>query len=243
MEYLKLFDTETNYLAYRDDKSKYLKPNVSFSDDKESVYYNYPPKPKANGHDYVDLGLTSGTLWATMNVGASKPSDTGLYFQWGDTTGYTAEQVGKDKQFDWDNYKWSIDGSSSNFSKYKTTGARLELEDDAAYVNMGGTWKMPTPTQIQELLNGTTSTWTKLDGVNGRLFTSKTDTSKSIFIPAAGYASSGSLAYSGSSGVVWSSMLSTGNVYYGQYLGFRSSFVDLYYNYRYYGFSVRGVLG
>lgn len=75
MIYLKEFSTEKEYLTYRNDKSKYLKPNVSLSDDNGTVYYNYPPKPKANGYDYVDLGLPSGTLWATMNVGASKPSD------------------------------------------------------------------------------------------------------------------------------------------------------------------------
>ena len=90
MKYLKLFDTESNYLAYRDGKN-YIKPNVSLCDDNGKVYYNYSP---FNGYDYVDLGLPSGTLWATMNVGASKPSDAGLYFQWGDTQGYTADQVG-----------------------------------------------------------------------------------------------------------------------------------------------------
>ena len=62
-----------------------------------------------NGYDYVDLELPSGTKWATMNVGASKASDVGLYFQWGDTSGYTADQVGKDKQFNWTNYEFSID--------------------------------------------------------------------------------------------------------------------------------------
>ena len=112
---------------------------------------------KINGFEYVDLGLPSGTLWATMNVGASKPSDFGLYFQWGDTQGYTAAQVGKDKQFTWNDYKFSIDGSSSNFSKYTTTGARLDLEDDAAHANMGGSWHMPTPEQCQELIDNTTS--------------------------------------------------------------------------------------
>lgn len=244
MEYLKLFDTETNYLAYRDDKSKYLKPNVSFSDDKESVYYNYPPKPKANGHDYVDLGLISGTLWATMNVGASKPSDAGLYFQWGDAKGYSKDQIGKEKQFKLTDYKFSINGSSSNFSKYNTAGDTLDLEDDAANANMGGTWHMPTPQQIQELINETDNTLTTQNGVNGRLFKSKKDDSKSIFIPAAGAASDGSLYYSGSNGNVWSSMLSAGNVIYGQRLTFGSSSVYLSSNYdRGSGFSVRGVLG
>ena len=196
-----------------------------------------------NGYDYVDLGLPSGTLWATRNVGADKPSDYGKYFQWGDTQGYTAEQVGKDKQFSRADYKWNIDGSYSNFSKYTATGATLELEDDAANANMGGFWHMPTPTQINELINNTTSTWTTQDNVKGRLFTSKNDTSKSIFIPAAGGAWDGSVHGSGDLGCVWSSMLYTGNVDYGQNLGFSSGDAGLYYSYRFYGFSVRGVVG
>ena len=122
----------------------------------------------------MDLGLPSGTLWATMNVGASKPSDYGLYFQWGDTSGYTAAQVGTgdgQKKFasDWSDYKWGV---NPNFTKYTTTGATLELKDDAAHANMGGYWHMPTPTQINELISNTTNTWTTQDGVNGRLFTS-----------------------------------------------------------------------
>lgn len=195
-------------------------------------------------NDYVDLGLPSGTLWATCNVGASKPSDAGLYFQWGDTVGYTADQVGKDKQFNWGDYKWSIDGSSSNFSKYKTKGAALDLEDDAAHVHMGGSWHMPTPEQIQELINtaNTTSTWTTQNGVNGRLFTSKKDASKSIFIPAAGYAWDGSVLDSGDYGDVWSSMLDTGYANNGRYLTFGSGDVYLDIYTRCYGLSVRGVI-
>jgi hypothetical protein len=196
-----------------------------------------------NGYEYVDLSLPSGTLWATCNVGASKPSDVGLYFQWGDTSGYTADQVGKDKQFTWNDYKFSIDGSSSNFSKYTTKGATLDLEDDAAHTNMGGSWHMPTPEQCQELIDNTTSEWATQDGVNGRLFTSKKDSSKSIFIPAAGEAWDGSLGSSGSEGCVWSSMLSTGNVRYGQCLIFGSDSADLDGNDRNGGLSVRGVIG
>ena len=243
MIYLKDFSTESDYLAYRDGSS-YLKPNVSLSDDNGNVYYNYPPKPKANGHDYVDLGLPSGTLWATMNVGASKPSDAGLYFQWRDTSGYTASQVGTgdgQKKFasDWSDYKWYSNGG---FTKYKTTGATLELEDDAAHVNMGGDWHMPTPDQIQELIDNTTNTWTTQDGVNGRLFTSKKN-GKSIFIPAAGLAWGGSVHNSGGYGYVWSSLLSASNVDSGQNLYFGSDNASLYYGNRNSGFSVRGVLG
>ena len=200
-----------------------------------------------NGYDYVDLGLPSGTLWATMNVGASKPSNYGLYFQWGDTQGYTAEQVGTGdgkKKFasDWSDYKW---GKHPNFTKYTITGATLELEDDAAHVNMGGSWHMPTPTQIQELLNTayTTNEWTTQDGVNGRLFTSKKDGTKSIFFPAVGLAWDGSVRDSGDYGYVWSSMLVADDVKYGQSLHFDSGDVYLGINSRYDGLSVRGVVG
>lgn len=195
---------------------------------------------------YVDLGLPSGTLWATCNVGASKPSDAGLYFQWGDTQGYTAEQVGTGegkKKFasDESDYKW---GKYPNYTKYTTTGATLELEDDAAHANMGGDWHMPTPTQIQELLDNTTSTWTTKDGVNGRLFTSKKDGTKSIFIPAVGTAANGSVHFSGDNGIVLSSMLSTDYSFKVQcfhcYLG--DAYLDKE-QYRYYGLPIRGVIG
>ena len=199
-----------------------------------------------NGFEYVDLELPSGTKWATQNVGARKPSDAGLYFQWGDTVGYTAEQVGTgegQKKFasDWSDYKW---GKSPNFSKYTTTGATLDLEDDAAHANMGGSWHMPTPTQINELLDGTTNTWTTQDGVNGRLFTSKKDGTKSIFIPAAGNAWDGSVQDSRDCGYVWSSMLGTDNVSGGQSLNSDSGNVYLYSGgSRVNGLSVRGVVG
>ena len=199
-----------------------------------------------NGFDYVDLGLPSGTLWATMNVGASKPSDAGLYFQWGDTVGYTADQVGTGdgkKKFAWSDYKWNPSGDGQTFTKYTTTGATLDLEDDAAHANMGGSWHMPTPDQIKELTANTTSTWTAQDGVNGRLFTSKKDPSKSIFIPAAGGAWDGSVQISGDGGYVWSSMLYTVNVVGGQGLYFDSGGVFLLGDFRYGGLSVRGVIG
>ena len=181
-----------------------------------------------------------------MNVGASKPSDAGLYFQWGDTSGYTADQVGTGegkKKFasDWSDYKWYK--SEEDFSKYPTEGATLNLEDDAAHVNMGGSWHMPTPKQIQELLDNTKNTWTTQDGVKGRLFTSKKDDSKSIFIPAAGNAYDGSVQYSETEADVWSSILHTDDVLNGQHLYFSSGDVNLGGSSRYYWLSVRGVIG
>ena len=199
----------------------------------------------SNGHDYVDLDLPSGTLWATCNVGASKPTDYGSYFQWGDTVGYTADQVGTgegQKEFasNWSDYKWGV---YPNFSKYTTEGAKLELEDDAAHANMGGGWHIPTPNQIQELIDNTTSEWTEQDGVNGMEFRSKKDTSKFIFIPAAGDAWYGSVQGSGDYGSVWSSMLDADLVDFGQKLFFYSGDVDLGSDGRCYGLSVRGVIG
>ena len=94
-------------------------------------------------YEYVDLGLPSGTLWAKMNVGANSETDPGLYFAWGETEGYTAEQVGVDKQFTWADYKFNPSGDGETFTKYTSSDETLELIDDAAAVNMGGKWHMP----------------------------------------------------------------------------------------------------
>lgn len=203
-------------------------------------------KINSNGYDYVDLGLPSGTLWAKMNVGASKPSDYGLYFQWGVTEGCAANQVGigeGKKIFLNDDYKWAIKGSLSKYIKYTTNGASLELDDDAANANMGGSWHMPTPKKIQELFDNTTSKWTILDRIRGVEFTSIQDTSKSVFIPAAGYAWNGLVYYAGSTGHIWTSMLNACNVNEGHYLYFNLEGTGLGYDLRSDGLSVRGVIG
>lgn len=164
-------------------------------------------KDPYNGYAYVDLGLPSGTLWATMNVGANSETDYGLYFAWGETQGYADASNGK--AFSLNDYKWSTD---SNLTKYNSTDGKtvLDLEDDAAAVNMGGQWHMPTQEQVQELLNNTTDAWVtdyKGSGINGILFTSKTDTNRKLFIPAAGICGEGSVVESGNSGHVWSRSL------------------------------------
>ena len=109
-----------------------------------------------NGHAYVDLGLPSGTKWAKMNVGASSEKEAGLYFAWGETTGYTADQVVTDKNFSWSDYALTEDGGST-FTKYNKSDKKthLELTDDAAAVNMGGDWHMPNRAQCLELFKET----------------------------------------------------------------------------------------
>lgn len=104
---------------------------------------------------------------------------------------------------------------------------------------------MPTPEQIQELISNTTTAWTASDGVSGMTFTSKSDTSKSIYIPAAGKALNGKVLGSGSYGGVWSSMLTTSSIYNGQdlYVNSGGANLDNSEGFRHEGFSVRGVIG
>ena len=197
-----------------------------------------------NGFEYVDLGLPSGTLWAKCNVGAEREEDYGLFFQWGDIQGYTAEQVGivsGQKYFGWKDYKWANDGGRT-MTKYNDTDGKtvLDLEDDAAHVNMGGSWVMPTKAQFEEL-TALTSVWTTKNGINGREFTG-TNGNK-LFIPAVGYASNGSVYVRGSDLYVWSSSLSESDAVNAWRLDAYSSGVDVgYYGSRYYGFGVRGVV-
>ena len=181
----------------------------------------------AHGYSYVDLGLTSGTLWATMNVGATSETDYGSYFQWGDTVDK------RDGDCSWESYKYC---NGSGYSKYNTgfnnTGGTidnkitLDLEDDAARVNMGGDWKMPTSALMEELVEETTNEWVNgYNGtdVNGRKFTSKKDTSKYIFIPASGTRPGSSFYRRSSYGYVWSSSLNISSPTNALYLNFTSN--------------------
>ena len=192
----------------------------------------------------VDLGLPSGKQWAKGNLMADNEEESGLYFQWGDTQGYTKEQIGSAKTFNWDSYQWSVGGSSSNFSKYNSSDSKtvLDLEDDAVHAALGGNWKMPTVDDWRELYDNTTRQWTQVNGVNGYKLTASNG--NYIFLPAAGYGVGSSLSNEGSRGNVWSSSL--GNVgspstFYCYF--YSGGFYPDSYNYRGYGFSVRGVLG
>ena len=154
-KYLKLFNNHEDYSNFKK-TTDFILPNVSHCVQENEVHYD--ARPIHNGHAYIDLGLTSGTLWATMNVGASSEKDAGLYFAWGETKGYTASQLGTGdgkKAFKWSDYKYGT--SSSNLTKYNSTDKKthLELTDDAAHVNWGGDWHMPNRAQCLELFKET----------------------------------------------------------------------------------------
>lgn len=137
----------------------------------------------AEEHECVDLGLPSGTLWATCNIGAEYPYENGDYFAWGETA--------PKRVYDWGTYKW-WNSTDNSLTKYCTNGdygtvdnkTELDPEDDAAYVNWGPSWRMPTLTQIQELYDYSSGEWMTMDGVEGWLVTGPNG--NTMFLPAAG---------------------------------------------------------
>lgn len=195
------------------------------------------------GHDYVDLGLPSGTKWATCNVGASKPTEYGDYFAWGET---------KPKvDYSWETYKW-CNGSYKSFTKYCTDSYYgtvdnkkvLDAEDDAATANWGSAWRMPTREEQDELREGCDWEWVEDfngSGVNGQLGTSKAN-GATIFLPAAGYRRGTGLSIAGSRGYYWSSSLREGIPSGADYLYFDDDYIDRNFNNRVSGQSIRAVL-
>lgn len=157
-----------------------------------------------NVYKAVDLGLPSGTLWADRNVGANAPEAYGDYFAWGETEP-------KD-YYDWSTYKW-CNGSSSTMTKYCTSSSYgtvdnktvLDLEDDAAYVNMGSEWRMPSIENLNELKTYCTRSRITLNGVTGDKYLGPNG--NSIFLPVAGQRLSDYIWHLGSECVIWSSSI------------------------------------
>lgn len=187
------------------------------------------------GVQAVDLGLS--VKWANMNVGATTPEGYGDYFAWGETA--TKETYNMSTYFD------TNDGGST-FTKYNNESGKtvLDPEDDAAHVNWGGSWRMPTKAEWQELIDKCTWTWTTQNGINGYKVTSKKAgyTDKFIFLPAAGNREDSDLNFVGSGSVYWSSSLSEFDSYNAWYVYFNSDDHDFSYYGRYLGESVRPVL-
>lgn len=193
--------------------------------------------------EMVDLGLS--VKWRSYNLGASKPEEYGGYYQWGDLQDITDTNI----YLDWSNCPYHTGSSySTGWTKYITLSSYgpednkkvLDPEDDVAHVKLGGKWRMPTEAECRELLNNCTSEWTTLNGVYGRMFTSRKN-GNSIFLPATGYRGNDYLDDAGSSGRYWSSSRDEDYTLYAYYLSFRSDDMDTYIIYRYLGQSVRPV--
>ena len=190
-----------------------------------------------NGHEWVDLGLPSGTKWATCNVGANSPEGYGDYFSWGETT---TKEI-----YDCITYKYcnddprmltkycnNIDYGNNGFTDTLTS---LEITDDAATANWGAGWCMPTAVEWEELLSMCKWTWMsngyKVVGPNGN----------GLFFPAAGFREGSSLSSVGSYGYYWSSSLDTDSPYNTRSLRFGSEYYNVFISHRFGGLSVRPI--
>ena len=229
-----------------------------------------PTDTSVSNHPYVDLGLPSGTLWATYNIGATKPEEYGDYFAWGETEP-------KDV-YDWSTYKYAKvneNGNFDSFTKYNMSGyyggiidnlSVLLPEDDAAAANWGSEWKMPTNEEQRELINNSYMVWTNGyndTDVRGVIFyKAKEDSDKGqyidpwmgepsadysvssdahVFFPAAGYRYGSGVSNEGDYGSYWSSSLIEEDEGHARRLYFGEELVYCYFNYRYNGFPVRAV--
>ena len=167
----------------------------------------------ADGHEWVDLGLPSGTKWANMNVGANKPEDYGDYYAWGETW--------PKSRYNWATYKWCDNEDGTSFTKYNKSQnfgivdnkTILELSDDAANANWAGNWRLPTDVEASELFNAEYCSWSMViqNGVTGYKVISKIN-GNSIFLPFAGfydhnYDINSAIQYEGSAGHYMTCML------------------------------------
>ena len=223
-------------------------PTVSSTQSEKSANsvserYNQIVSGSAAGYDYVDLGLS--VMWATCNVGASKPSESGQFFAWGETKSKS--------EYIWTTYTLLSDGNNKDnarFTKYNfdiksgdVDGLyRLETSDDVAAVIWSGEWRMPTKEELDELVSNCTWKWTKVDGVEGYQVSSKKSglEKNSIFLPAAGFYQKKSVLNRGARGCYWSASIGTYS-HSACYLGFNSSLKRTYNEERYIGRSVRPV--
>ena len=204
--------------------------------------------------EMVDLGLS--VKWASFNLGASRPEEYGEYYAWAEMAPYYEShdpltwKEGKENGYYWPSYRWSM-GTETSLTKYctlssygyegfKDNKATMEEEDDVAHCLLGGSWRIPTESDFQALLDNCTTAWTQENGVNGYKFTSRI-TGKSIFLPAEGIHNRMQYAKVDECGYYWSSTLRQDAPHTARYLFFESGQIELRNSFRYNGFSIRPV--
>lgn len=195
---------------------------------------------KEEADAYVDLGLPSKTLWATHNVGATKPEGYGKYFSWGETTDKTT--------YNWESYRLCKNGKYDQLTKYCTSTTygtvdglfTLESVDDAVSVSEGRLWRMPTRADWTELLSNCSFSWTTQKGINGYLVTSRSN-GNTMFLPAAGSINRDGLRNQGGFTSYWSSSLYSNDCYKAYRFDMDSKTKEVTFNDRSFGYNVRGV--
>lgn len=221
-----LFDTVAEFnTAYTG--SSYAEPWVSFTMENSAVSFNFTMPA-------VDLGLPSGLLWAGCNLGAKTPEGYGDFYAWGEI------EPNKATAYTWNNYRF---GPDTALTKYNTTDGKtiLDPEDDAAHVVLGGNWRMPTIGECRELMQNCTSAWTRINGIQGVLFTSTANTN-TIFFPEAGYMDTNGRMGLNTYFDIWCSNRSETNAYSYYMYGAEGRIYDGSNGDRYLGFSIRGVI-
>lgn len=140
---------------------------VSYERDTKTVRYARNLHIDTNGYEFVNMGFPSGTLWATCDIGASSPEQRGYEFAWG--------EISPKAEYSWNNYTYGTVASDSSMTKYNSRDKliTLELEDDAAHIYMGGSWRMPTADEAEEFLQYTTRKITETPTDKRVVFTSK----------------------------------------------------------------------
>lgn len=189
-----IISNKTTYKIYKDGKAIMEIPTTKVD---SLVAYDSSEKDqisgiKINGHEFVDLGLPSGLLWATCNIGATCPEEIGSYYAWGETEP-------KDL-YTWNTYKW-CNGSSKSLTKYQDLNSELSSEDDAANVIWSGNWRMPTKEEVQELTRNTKWKSTTQNGVKGFLIVGQNN--NSIFLPYSGSYSGKAISGEEKYGGIW----------------------------------------
>ncbi len=245
MKYLKKFEREYNYTSWINGIDESFNPNVepfaALCLDTGHVYFHEYVSMNSNGHDYVDLGLPSGTLWATMNIGASSATDSGYYYSWGLTWSYSGRNM------------FTLDYMEDHENLFDRHG-RLNPDYDAATQAWSGGWHIPSIDQCSELIdsNNTSIEFTNVNGVNCAEVTSRVNGNFVVF-PLSGYYDGEeygtTLQDSGVGGLYWTLDLYTGSASniepnsMANVLVFSSSSADGSLCPRYYGISIRPVLG
>ncbi|MBQ2907871.1 MAG: DUF1566 domain-containing protein [Bacteroidales bacterium] len=213
--YVRAYATNEKGTSYGDE--------ISFTTEEEEEE-GCEPDGEIAGHYYVDLGLPSGVKWATCNVGASSPEDYGDYFAWGETS--------PKAEYSWEN-------SVTNGEQMSDISG--DAQYDAATANWGGSWRMPTKEQMEELVEHCEWEWTQVNGVNGAKVIGPNGSC--IFLPAAGFRDRSSLFHDGYDGFYWSS--TPYDYYYDLNYAYNLYFItgdeDVNLSYRYYGLTVRPI--
>lgn len=230
------------YMAKCQYKSKHPRPKCSTCGKllTDCQYKGTHPTPSLtkpmigiiNGHEWVNLGLS--VKWATCNVGASGPSDYGGYYVWGETRTKSC--------YEWDNCFDCLDSKGDRWGIYNI-GSLVQIVPtsghDAASENWGGTWRMPTISELDELCTKCKWIWTNRDGHHG--YTVIGPNGNSIFFPAAGYRYGTDSYHVGEYGDYWSNAPYSSFSNYARSLSFNSGYHGTYLDYRYFSQSVRPV--